>query len=805
MLIKLICNIYNIVIQEYKHIQFLLITCLLSICSIYSQKSLNIDSISRIITSEKCSSIWGMTHSSGKEIGLLATRTGLRIYDLTEPSQPLEIKYIPGNECLWRELKTYKDFIYVVTECSDGVLIVDASNLDSIKYQYVFEFENSSGQQFKIQSAHTLFVDDSSYLYLAGSSALDAGFIILDLKKNPLHPEFVFGYDDEYYHEVFVQRDTLYAASIYLGTFVIWDIHNRHNPVRLISQNTGFRFTHSVWKEDSRAILYTSDESSAAYIEAWDISDLSRIKLLDNFRPNFPKDKTSIPHNCFYKDNYLFVSWYTEGLRIVDVSKADNLVEIANYDTYPGTETGFHGCWNVYPFFKSGIIIASDIENGMYVLKFNGKRASYLEGIIRDKKDGTFISNAKVNIIGNNTSSQANSDIQGRYKTGYSNTEKVLIKIEKPGFISILDRLDLLTNKIIVKDYEMEAVSKYTIKVHTTNSKNNEAEPDAIVRIWNTDFSYTGQTNIDGNLEMKDINSGNYLFQIAKWGKLHYSIPLYSNIADSSLLVKVDEGYEDQFNINQNWLILPDTQRLKWQRSNFKELFPVPSNYPSRDVDFDIGDNAMYTKNFDDYDFSINVVGHSYLISPEMDLSQYDEINLNYTAWAYGGWDSSIKETYLLFNDDLIFLENIPENLRGVFNPSSSFQLLLNNKERTKCHFVLHLWNDPDSINYAISMKAALDGFKLTGHKIVRVVDNLKDKLNCFPNPFTDEFSLYNPSEENYNFEIYDVLGKSLLKGLVSSHSEQLLNLNVIQSNVFLLKYSTVSGNRTAVLKLIKN
>ena len=40
-----------------------------------------------------------MTHSSGKELALLGTAKGLRIYDLADPASPKEIAFIPGNEC----------------------------------------------------------------------------------------------------------------------------------------------------------------------------------------------------------------------------------------------------------------------------------------------------------------------------------------------------------------------------------------------------------------------------------------------------------------------------------------------------------------------------------------------------------------------------------------------------------------------------------------------------------------------------------------------------------------------------------
>ena len=40
------------------------------------------------------------------------------------------------------------------------------------------------------------------------------------------------------------------------------------------------------------------------------------------------------------------------------------MVEVAYYDSYPGSGWGFDGCWGTYPF-TSGNIISSDINSGL--------------------------------------------------------------------------------------------------------------------------------------------------------------------------------------------------------------------------------------------------------------------------------------------------------------------------------------------------------------------------------------------------------------------------------------------------------
>jgi hypothetical protein len=44
--------------------------------------------------------------------------------------------------------------------------------------------------------------------------------------------------------------------------------------------------------------------------------------------------------------------------------------EVGYFDTYPANNnTAFNGVWNVYPYFPSGNIIISDINNGFFVIR----------------------------------------------------------------------------------------------------------------------------------------------------------------------------------------------------------------------------------------------------------------------------------------------------------------------------------------------------------------------------------------------------------------------------------------------------
>ena len=693
----------------------------------------------------------------------------------------------------------------MVTECNDGLLIADLTDLEHITSRSVRDYVASDSTVHQVTRAHTLFIDEKGYLYFAGANSDHSGFVILDLNDHPEDPVWINAYDEEYYHEVFVMRDTLYGASIYFGEFVAWDLRDRLHPVRMASQPTAFRFTHSVWREPARPVLYTADEKSSAIVESWNISDPFRARRLDGWRTNNADDPESIPHNVFFRDSFLFVSWYTEGVRVLDVRDPANITETAWYDTHPQKQGGFHGVWNVYPYFRSGILLASDIENGMFVLQFHPSRAALLQGVVRDRRTGLPVANAAIEISDGQKTVSDRTNASGYFSSGFHRGGNLQLKITAPAYEPLTTGVMLREDSTVKIQLDMVPLQKYRCALSIRHKLGQQAESGVKVKLWNENFEYSALSATDGAVVLDQVVEGEYRLQLARWGRLHYSDARVTVSGDHNWQVQMEDGYEDQFNIAEDWIDEPDTLALRWQLGDFSELTPPPSNYPSSDDASDLGNAALYTNNFSDEFPERNVAGHYRLLSPEMDLTPYGEIDLSYVVWAYGGWDSAIRECYLQFDQERIPLEQIYENLSGKFNRRSAFRLDVHDKERAHVRFVIHLWNDPDSIRYAISMKAALDAFLLTGRLLSQDgVTDPDDDINVYPVPAKDHLVLENMCPVVRRIRLMDAQGIVFYSGLTGPRQKTEIGTAALPEGLYFIIALPDEGGKAVVKRFLK-
>jgi choice-of-anchor B domain-containing protein len=351
------------------------------------------------------SSLWGWSDTQTKsEWALVGLRDGSAFVDITNPTQPRAVAYLPLTEgarpSSWREMKVYKDHAFIVADSAGphGIQIFDLSRLRTMKPQ-----PNGLPQKVEadaiyrnVNSVHDMVInEESGFGYPVGSSGggntCGGGLHIIDL-KDPKNPQFVACFADTetgrqrtgYIHDAqcvnYKGPDKRYKGrEICIGSnetmLSLQDVTDKKAP-KVISRAAYPKvgYTHQGWLTEDHKYFYLDDEldETGGLVDKtrtliWDFSDLENPKLV---KEHFSKEAAS-DHNQYVKGNLLYQANYRAGLRVLSIKDPTNPKEIAYFDTDPfrPNTAGFNGAWNVFPFFKSGSIIISSVEQGLFVVK----------------------------------------------------------------------------------------------------------------------------------------------------------------------------------------------------------------------------------------------------------------------------------------------------------------------------------------------------------------------------------------------------------------------------------------------------
>jgi choice-of-anchor B domain-containing protein len=328
-----------------------------------SPPNLNTVKLSSISPHNAYNDIWGYTAPDGREYACVGTVDGIMIVNCTDPIETYETGFFPGGFCTWRDLKTYGNYLYVVTDCQGGVDVVDLSDPENPVYVNKFGLG-------VIQHAHNLAIDtDTGIMYLVGTQA---GMFVYDLTADPLNPPLIDNWGPSYIHDVSVQDGVAHAAMIYEGRYRTLDVSNPSNVQTLGQVKTGAKFTHATWPNEDNTLSVTTDEKVGnRHLGFYDITNPANPQKVGQYS----ESTISIPHNPFIKDDVCHVSWYTEGYIALDISNPALPVKIGRFDTQPNIEpggsSGFSGAWGCYPFAPSGFVYISDRTRGLFVISLN--------------------------------------------------------------------------------------------------------------------------------------------------------------------------------------------------------------------------------------------------------------------------------------------------------------------------------------------------------------------------------------------------------------------------------------------------
>ena len=335
--------------------------------------------------------IWGWTDPvTGTEYALLGTREGTTFIDISTPTAPRIVGFLPTETTVsqWRDIKVYNDYAFIVSEAGGhGMQIFDLSLLrDADPDQNITFTPNTVYTEFG--NAHNIVINEQQgFAYAVGTNTFSGGPHIVDI-SDPLNPTFAGGFSGQgYTHDAQVVTyngpDPDYAGrEIYVGSnedeVVILDVTDKANVFQISEVSyPNIGYTHQGWLTENQRYFIANDELDESNIGFNTRTLLFDFTDLDNpsFAGTFTGDTGAIDHNLYIKGNEVFLSNYTRGIRVADISgiTTGNLFDTGSFDTFPtNNNTSFNGVWSIYPYFSSNNIIISDIDGGLFIIRRTG-------------------------------------------------------------------------------------------------------------------------------------------------------------------------------------------------------------------------------------------------------------------------------------------------------------------------------------------------------------------------------------------------------------------------------------------------
>ncbi len=338
--------------------------------------------------------IWGWTDpQTDREYALVGLYEGTSFVDVTNPSNPTVLGMLPSHTkgSVWRDIKVYDDHAYVISEAAGhGMQVFDLTRLRGVTGKQTWTEDGWLGG---FGHAHNLALnEDTGHAYIVGAvrdttacPGVDGGPIIVDL-ADPKNPAIEGCYGaDGYTHDVhcvvyhgpdsdYTGREICSASNE--DTVTVLDATDPGDVKMLarVPYETA-SYTHQGWFTEDHQYFLMGDEldeltgevaETTTYI--FDMNDLDDPQLIGTGSSGLK----SIDHNIFIKDKVIYESNYTSGLRMFDSYKLDQgrMKQIGWFDTYPvDDDTYFAGTWSNYPYFDSGIVVMTGVEEGLFVLK----------------------------------------------------------------------------------------------------------------------------------------------------------------------------------------------------------------------------------------------------------------------------------------------------------------------------------------------------------------------------------------------------------------------------------------------------
>ena len=331
--------------------------------------------------------IWGWTDPlDGKEYVILGRTNGTAFIDISDPLNPVYLANVntETSSSLWRDIKVYNNHAFIVSEAGGhGMQVFDLTRLRNITNPPVTLLRDAWYSGFG--NAHNIVInEESGRAYGVGTNTASGGLHIMDI-SNPLNPTLLgFFSEDGYTHDAqvvnYIGPDGPYsgkeiAFACNENTVTIVDVTDPSDATMIAAEGySTSAYTHQGWLTEDHRYFVVGDEldeqSSGINTRTYffNVEDLNNPFL----EYTHVGSNAAIDHNLYIKDGIAYQSNYRAGLRLLDVNNPTNPEEVGFIDIYPSSNSAaFNGTWSNYPYFASGVVAVSHIEEGLFLVQPN--------------------------------------------------------------------------------------------------------------------------------------------------------------------------------------------------------------------------------------------------------------------------------------------------------------------------------------------------------------------------------------------------------------------------------------------------
>ncbi|QSX30114.1 choice-of-anchor B family protein [Shewanella cyperi] len=348
--------------------------------------------------------IWGHVDlNTGTEYAIIGLVNGTAVVSLADPANPVQVGLIPGSHTSWRDIKVYQWFdeqqlrwrahAYVSSEGADNIQIIDLSQLPASV--------SLVARDAAAASAHNIYISQVDYstntaldglqpaLHIVGQGSGGGAFRSYSL-SNPdklvarfshagatradyTHDATSMVVDDARAQGNCQTSECTVLMDFNENSMRLWNITDLANSKQLSEVSyASAQYVHSGWWSEDKQYVFVHDELDEQRLG---LNTTLRVFSLDNLEApqqvgSWTGPTKAIDHNGYVRGNRYYMSNYQRGVTVLDIRNPRVPEQVGYFDTFPASDgNAFNGVWGIYPYLPSGLIIASDINSGLYILR----------------------------------------------------------------------------------------------------------------------------------------------------------------------------------------------------------------------------------------------------------------------------------------------------------------------------------------------------------------------------------------------------------------------------------------------------